>query len=56
MISKEMFEYEPIDINEDDIDNMSMTTSNMLKINLKNKTSIIVENPLVIEDMKKYIK
>ena len=56
MITRDLFEYEPIDIDENDIVNMTMTTSNMLKVDLKDNTSIIVENPLVIEDLKKYIK
>lgn len=56
MISKWMFEYEPIDINVDYVEDYKMTASNMLQIKLKDDTSIILDNPLLIEDTKKYLK
>ena len=52
MLPKCLFDYVPIDINKDDVDEIKMLESGDVQIKYKDGTSEIVANELAIEDLK----
>jgi hypothetical protein len=52
MLPKCLFDYVPIDINKDDVDEIKMLESGDVQIKYKDGTSEIVTNELAIEDLK----
>jgi hypothetical protein len=52
ILPKCMFDYTPLDINKEDIDEIKMLESGDVKIKYKDGTNEIVVNELAIEDLK----
>ena len=55
LLPKCMFEYSPLDIDKNNIDNIKMLDSGDVRIKYKDGTMEIVTNELVIEDLKKLL-
>lgn len=55
MLSIHLFTYVPKEINKDDVQNITMNEDKTALINYKDETMEIIENPLLIEDLKQLL-